>query len=429
MLNKPEYLVVDTSAFIQNAPVQDMGKNILSIQEVINEITSKRQLRRLIVLPYDLKVSNVFPENISFITEFSKKTGDYPSLSATDIKVMALTYQMEKEHVGTDHLKTTPAYNKVVSLKPPQLFGGDSVGFFKGSEEKETNKTDTATVESSATQQSEDQSVEEKEVGTGEKEQSELSAGDVEDSLELDFSELKVSDVLQPLSDDEYISEEDNDGSEEEDDDDDSDWITPENIGKMKQQMNFGLSEDKPVTVACLTTDFAMQNVLKQIGLNVVGLDGRVIKHLRTYIFRCYACFKTTSNMTKVFCPKCGNKTLKKVAVSVDENGKQVIHINPRKPLTARGKKFSLPKPQGGKHANNPILCEDQPVPDQRPTRLARTKTNPLDEDYIAGFSPFVMRDVNSKSAMLGIRGKNQEFKYWMRKNPNEVVKHRRKKK
>uniref|UniRef100_A0A1B6IH33 Nin one binding (NOB1) Zn-ribbon-like domain-containing protein n=2 Tax=Homalodisca liturata TaxID=320908 RepID=A0A1B6IH33_9HEMI len=133
--------------------------------------------------------------------------------------------------------------------------------------------------------------------------------------------------------------------------------------------------------------------------------------------------------MTKVFCPKCGNKTLKKVAVSVDENGKQVIHINPRKPLTARGKKFSLPRPQGGKHANNPILCEDQPVPDQRPTRLARTKTNPLDEDYIAGFSPFVMRDVNSKSAMLGIRGKNQEFKYWMRKNPNEVVKHRRKKK
>lgn len=46
--------------------------------------------------------------------------------------------------------------------------------------------------------------------------------------------------------------------------------------------------------------------------------------------------------MTKVFCPKCGNKTLKKVAVSVDENGQQVIHINPRKPLTARGKRVSI---------------------------------------------------------------------------------------
>lgn len=84
------------------------------------------------------------------------------------------------------------------------------------------------------------------------------------------------------------------------------------------------------------------QNVLKQIGLNIVSLDGRVIKHLRTFILRCYSCFKTTSNMTKVFCPKCGNKTLKKVAVSVDENGQQVIHINPRKPLTARGKRVSI---------------------------------------------------------------------------------------
>lgn len=42
------------------------------------------------------------------MTEFSKKTGDYPSLSATDIKVLALTYQLEQEHVGAGHLKTEP---------------------------------------------------------------------------------------------------------------------------------------------------------------------------------------------------------------------------------------------------------------------------------------------------------------------------------
>lgn len=42
------------------------------------------------------------------VTEFSKKTGDYPSLSATDIKVLALTYQLELEHVGAQHLKTEP---------------------------------------------------------------------------------------------------------------------------------------------------------------------------------------------------------------------------------------------------------------------------------------------------------------------------------
>jgi len=42
------------------------------------------------------------------VTEFSKKTGDYPSLSATDIRVLALTYEFEKQLVGTEHLKAEP---------------------------------------------------------------------------------------------------------------------------------------------------------------------------------------------------------------------------------------------------------------------------------------------------------------------------------
>ena len=42
------------------------------------------------------------------VTEFAKKTGDYGSLSAVDIRVMALTFQIEKENVGLDHIKTAP---------------------------------------------------------------------------------------------------------------------------------------------------------------------------------------------------------------------------------------------------------------------------------------------------------------------------------
>lgn len=102
-------------------------------------------------------------------------------------------------------------------------------------------------------------------------------------------------------------------------------WITPANITEVKKNLNSDLVEEKPSVVACVTTDFAMQNVLKQIGLNVAALDGKVIKQLRTFILRCYACFKTTSIMTKVFCPNCGNKTLKRVSVSLDENGQQKV--------------------------------------------------------------------------------------------------------
>jgi RNA-binding protein NOB1 len=36
----------------------------------------------------------------------------------------------------------------------------------------------------------------------------------------------------------------------------------------------------------------------------------------------------------------------------------------------------------------------------------------------ISGFSPFVMRDINSRSAMLGIRG--TDIKSMMRRNPND---------
>lgn len=82
----------------------------------MDEITSKRQLRRLVVLPYDLIVKEVFAENVRVVTEFAKKTGDYPSLSATDLKVMALTYQLEKEHVGTEHLRTEPIVQKQINI-------------------------------------------------------------------------------------------------------------------------------------------------------------------------------------------------------------------------------------------------------------------------------------------------------------------------
>lgn len=51
---------------------------------------------------------------IFIVTEFAKKTGDYASLSATDIKVIALTYQLEKEKIGTDHLRIKPTVAQTV---------------------------------------------------------------------------------------------------------------------------------------------------------------------------------------------------------------------------------------------------------------------------------------------------------------------------
>lgn len=474
---KIQYLVVDTSAFIRNAALQDIGVNIITEEDVVNEVKNKRQLRRLVVLPYDLSIQHADSENIKFVTEFSKKTGDYASLSSTDIKVIALTYQLEKEKVGLDHLKSEPAVKRIIdsSIEKTEDLNKPLAGFYIP-QKKENNNEDNIT-ELDSKEQEERTFIEDsnKKIDTNlennvkdidDEENSESDSSETSSDLESDyktensdldnktedlstkFSKLNceltefvvqdsnnivydVDNVLIPINEKQHDkiekcvgNEDDNDGDDDADDDDDDDdddngWITPQNICSIKKELDSELLEEKPAVVACLTMDFAMQNVLKQIGLNVVALDGRMIKQMRTFILRCYACFRTTSIMTKVFCPSCGNKTLKKVAVTLNEEGKQQIHINFRKPISKKGKRFSLPTPKGGKHANNPILCEDQPLPDQRPARLARTKNDPLHDDYIAGYSPFIMRDVHSKSAILGIRTEGS-IKYWMRRNPNE---------
>ncbi|CAM0947961.1 unnamed protein product [Alopecurus aequalis] len=114
-------------------------------------------------------------------------------------------------------------------------------------------------------------------------------------------------------------------------------------------------------TVACITSDYAMQNVILQIGLRLLAPGGMQIRQLHRWVLRCHACFKVTQEIGKIFCPKCGNGgTLRKVSVTVGENGITMASRRPR--VTLRGTKFSLPMPQGGRASviTNPILREDQ---------------------------------------------------------------------
>jgi RNA-binding protein NOB1 len=53
------------------------------------------------------------------VTEFSRKTGDYGSLSLTDLKVLALTYMLEVQHVGTAHLSENPTIRATVEITKP----------------------------------------------------------------------------------------------------------------------------------------------------------------------------------------------------------------------------------------------------------------------------------------------------------------------
>jgi len=175
------------------------------------------------------------------------------------------------------------------------------------------------------------------------------------------------------------------------------------------------------VSVGCLTTDFAMQNVLIQMGLNVLSVDGMLIKHVKTYVLRCYGCMKITKDTSLKFCPHCGNQTLKRLTTSVDENGCIKYFLAKNYTIRKRGKKYSLPKPQGGKHAINPLLTADQPFPHQRPTKKSLQQVDILSGDYVADSSPFKVNDVTSRAAQLGRF--NRQAPQWTKRNPNESKK------
>ncbi len=109
-------------------------------------------------------------------------------------------------------------------------------------------------------------------------------------------------------------------------------------------------SEGGHMTVACITGDFAVQNVLLQMGLNLVGVHGSRVRSVKSFVLRCHACMKVCKDMEKKFCPVCGNATLTKVSVTVDDTAKGgfQLHLKKNYKFNLRGTKYSIPAPKAG---------------------------------------------------------------------------------
>jgi RNA-binding protein NOB1 len=93
-------------------------------------------------------------------------------------------------------------------------------------------------------------------------------------------------------------------------DDSEGEWITPENISLHKARaLGLTPSEDGSVKgrnkdiipVGCMTADFAMQNVLLQMDLSLVGMEGKKIQKVKTWVLRCHACFKYVRQLPGTF--------------------------------------------------------------------------------------------------------------------------------
>eukprot|EP00181_Compsopogon_caeruleus_P000684 CAMPEP_0184688598 /NCGR_PEP_ID=MMETSP0312-20130426/30186_1 /TAXON_ID=31354 /ORGANISM="Compsopogon coeruleus, Strain SAG 36.94" /LENGTH=627 /DNA_ID=CAMNT_0027145851 /DNA_START=51 /DNA_END=1934 /DNA_ORIENTATION=+ len=145
-------------------------------------------------------------------------------------------------------------------------------------------------------------------------------------------------------------------------DEDFSSWIHPENVDDRIALDLGGLisSAEMKHRSGCITTDFAMQNVLLQMGLHLLSPDGKhTIRRLKKYVLRCYGCFKLTKDAEKQFCQHCGNHSLSRVTYAVDENGTGRLFLSPRYVPKIRGTKYSIPLPRGGRYNSDLILTED----------------------------------------------------------------------
>jgi len=102
-----------------------------------------------------------------------------------------------------------------------------------------------------------------------------------------------------------------------------------------------------------------MQNVLLQMNLNLLSVDGISIKKVQKWIKRCYSCKRICKDLEALFCPICGSNSLTKISYTVDSEGNTFFNL-PRKKRNLRGLKYPIPHPKGGRYNNDLILRSDQ---------------------------------------------------------------------
>jgi len=222
-------------------------------------------------------------------------------LSEADIRVLALTYALEVEQNGLRRIRPAPG-----KLSPEEQEREDKKNERIAKLAQETKSEEVKS-------QLEDLSLQEpSEEHQPQASTSALPQSQDESAAQEDVSGENAWEDEEEGFEDVPTTENTKAESEEEDESDgDGEWITPANVTLHKSR-DLGLfptlpahhpdalvpkaetkSKQKTVLkVACLTGDFAMQNVALQMGLNVFGVGGQKIKEVKTWVLRCHACFK-----------------------------------------------------------------------------------------------------------------------------------------
>ena len=420
-------LIIDAGPIIKNEPsistLISHAEAIYTIPAVIDEIRDAVTRARVesTLLPF-LKLRQPRAASVKVIADFARRTGDAEVLSKPDIHLMALAYELECERNHGDwRLRSVPGQKKINGSPPESLKNGTLPAEKKDVEgmKQEANGTKEEDVkaakESSGPQviperkgawgtvipaqvvEPKTTKLEEKLDGTHITKPTPEPAGETESEV----SQREESSESMPA-----VASEETDVVEVEEVAEDSDsegWITPSNLKKHQEKDSnvtatpAGGKPPSTMQVALITTDFAMQNVLLRMNLNLLSPSLQTIRQLKTWVLRCHACFSITKDMSKQFCARCGQPSLIRTSCSTDKDGNFKVHLKKNMQYNTRGNVFSIPKlvagtshgritNGGGKGAwgQGLILAEDQKEYVSAMTVNKRQKEKDLmDEDYL----------------------------------------------
>ncbi|KPI42097.1 20S-pre-rRNA D-site endonuclease nob1 [Cyphellophora attinorum] len=394
-------IVLDSSPLLLNIPgistLRANGHELVTTPTVLAEIKNEEARSRVDTLyrPF-LTLRTPKPESLRFVKEFARKTGDGAVLSQTDYEILALAYELECERNGGDwRLRNVPGQKRVNGSPPAKRT------------EEELSTEDSVPASQNASSEPEST---EAPGSTTKVQQIDPAPNEEMQRLQIVEEPEKSNDVSGAGAEAEATESEAEIGTQEEtpEDSGDSDegWITPSNIKKHKARddgADKSNATQKTLQVATMTGDFAMQNVLLQINLNLLSTKTcKRISSIKQFILRCHACFATTKDMSKQFCARCGKPTLTRVSCTTNDKGEVKLHLKANMQWNNRGNVFSVPKPiagtanqkwkgpqQGGGQGgwgSQLILAEDQKEYIRAMSGQRRSKERDLmDEDTLPG--------------------------------------------
>lgn len=282
-----EALVLDAAPLLTQAPIAGIAQRYYIPPTVFAELRDARAREYVERLrstgQIDLEVrepgAEAMHKGASLLTvmSFSRLTGDYAVLSQPDLHVLALTYALEVERHGTWRIRETPGGKTGQQRHEAERVAAKRRDEAEGLVEP---KAVDAEARAEAKAKKEEAKARAKEEARAKK-------------------EAKAQAVAQAKAAENNTAQDD----DEDDEETGGEWITPENITKHKNR-SLGLVTDESVaaaqkkkrmTVACMTGDFAVQNVLLQMGMNLVSTDGTRIERVKSWVLRCHACFKYVS--------------------------------------------------------------------------------------------------------------------------------------